>query len=188
MYYNSKSTTAGKRPYEVEAVNGVTYFAIDDLRGRGADNPIDAEKSADAWHKKRLPVYTPGRLHISGEIGNIGSHRSPTTSHAAHRRDNEPRTGRSGDGRLLFPDSPRPACKLSHANNGTSGSRKDNDRLEHKEPAQFMGGNEQDRKLHTPEEEVGYHLLRSNASGLGQVVRDVEIRGPDSSDHLSHGG
>jgi hypothetical protein len=48
-------------------------------------------------------------------------------------------------------------------------------------------GRKQERELHAPEDKVGNHLLGCNADGFRDVVRDVEVRGPDGADTLGHG-
>lgn len=57
----------------------------------------------------------------------------------------------------------------------------------YKEPLELVRRDEQDRELHHPKDEVADHLLRRETDRLGYVVRNVEIRRPDGTDHLRHG-
>lgn len=58
--------------------------------------------------------------------------------------------------------------------------------LEDEEPLKFVWGREKDRKLDSPKDEMAKHLLGCNADSFGNVIGDIQIRGPNRSDHLSH--
>ena len=60
--------------------------------------------------------------------------------------------------------------------------------LGHKEPLELVGGNQQNRELDCPENQVADHALGGDADALRDVVGDVQIGRPDGSDDLGHGG
>jgi hypothetical protein len=43
-----------------------------------------------------------------------------------------------------------------------------------------------DRKLNSPKDKMADHLLGSNANRFRDVIGDIQIRGPNRSDHLGH--
>ena len=59
--------------------------------------------------------------------------------------------------------------------------------LEDEEPLELVRGDEQDGELNAPEDQVADHALGRDTDALGDVVRDVKVRGPDGADDLSHG-
>ena len=61
-------------------------------------------------------------------------------------------------------------------------------KLEDEEPLQLVRRRKKNRELDRPKDQVANHLLRSNANRFRDMVGDVKIRRPDSSDTLSHCG
>lgn len=59
--------------------------------------------------------------------------------------------------------------------------------LGNEEPLELVGRDKKNRELDTPEDEMADHALSGDANALWDVVRDVEVRGPDRSDDLGHG-
>jgi hypothetical protein len=49
-----------------------------------------------------------------------------------------------------------------------------------------MRWSQQNRKLNGPENEMRNHLLRGDSDRFGNMVRDVEVRWPDSTNTLGH--
>jgi len=88
---------------------------------------------------------------------------------------------------FLIPDVAGTASLLGHSNDNSDTSDSNNNSFEDEEPHKLMRWGKQNWKLNGPENEMGHHLLRGNTNRLGNMVRNVEVRRPDSTDALSHG-
>ena len=86
----------------------------------------------------------------------------------------------------MLPDVACSAGFLGHGyQDGDAGDRH-NHELEDEEPLQLVWWCEEDRELDGPEDQVRNHLLGCYPDAFRNVIWDVEVGGPDGSDHLRY--
>lgn len=60
-------------------------------------------------------------------------------------------------------------------------------KLENEEPLQLVRRSEKNRELNRPENQMANHLLGGDTNTVWDVVGNIEVAGPDRSDHLRDG-
>lgn len=114
--------------------NGIpNVFSIDNFSRRCGDDAKKSQYKTDEWQEEALPVDTLRISEISCEVGDIGSHRCPTTRNTHQAGHDQPRSPRSLDLVLLFPDISCSSSQLCHVDHCGYGNHDHDYRLEPEE-------------------------------------------------------
>jgi len=116
--------------------------------------------------------------YVSYEVRDVNAHSRPARSATIQGPNDQRALLSSAHSGLLLPDLTATAGLYTYPDEHAQYSSRHHDDLGCEQPTVSVRGDEWQRELYAPDDEVGHHLLRRDADAVRYVVRQVPLARP----------